>query len=1062
MRCLYATPLALAIVSALHAQGATPRTGPQLAPPLFSSLRWRNIGPAVFGGRITDIEVVRRRGQPDRIYILPENAGVMESTNGGTSWTPIFDGVNSMMSMGDLAVAPSNPSIIWVSTGHGNNPAYYWGEGVYKSVDAGQTWTHMGLRETQHLGRMRIHPTNPDIVFVAAAGGLWGPNAERGLFKTADGGRTWKKVLYVDDVTGANEVVFDPTNPDVMLATTSQRQRKMYGGIGQGPGSAIYKSTDGGETWRKITRGLPTVEMGRIGLSVSSADPKLIYADIEVGGGAYPFNDNDGDCPPEAPRGPSSSTGTGRGVGRMVEGQGGVYRSTDGGETWEQGFSRFDTPAGTFLRLWADPKDRNRVYRDGVSFYVSDDVGRSFRQMATGLHSDYRAFWIDPDNTNHLLIASDGGLGISWDRGITWEWKNNIPLAQFWEVSVDNRDPYWVCGGAQDNGNWCLPSAVRNRNGISNRDAFSVGGGDGMHFHVDPNDTTFALTEVNSSSTTNSITRINLTNLQRQAARPAMGRPRSCLDDASVVQAGAAQSGPARGVGKDPSYRWGWNAPILFSSVTPNVVYAAGNVVFRSTDRGGSWKPISPDLTSRVDRDTIRVMGKAIGAVNYSPGGGPSTNPDLTSLFGQITWLSESALDGRVLYAGSDDGQVQVTRDGGATWSNVTRNIAGLPPFTFVSSVVASRFARGRVYATFDGHFNNDFRTYVFASEDFGQTWRPIVNGLPTTSVIRIAEHPRDANLLVVGHARGAHFSNDRGATWQSLSTNMPTIPVRSVVFQARDNALVLGTYARGIWILDDVAPLQKLTAEAVKSDALLVSITRGRQWNLFSLGPTYGNDAFYAPNPEWNPTITYFVRDGSASAARITIADSTGKTIRTLSGPAAAGLNRVTWDMHMDPAAPGGAPAGGRGGRGGGRGGGAGLDAGPLVLPGTYRVSIAVPGVAQPLSGTLSLQSDPIDKTFTLADRRKRQDALMTVYALQKTLAAGQTAVRQLDTLAAPVARLRVEFDRLSGIAGSMLRTLEDFNSAPTGDQQRQIDWAVEDARHAQTVLNTLTRARP
>ena len=390
-----ATTVAVPSARAQRANAPANPDGPYLAPAPFNSLKWRNLGPAAFGGRITEIEVVRRPGRPDDIYLLPENAGIYRSSNAGTSWTPIFDGVNTMMSMGDIAVSRSNPDVIWVSTGHGNNPAYYWGEGVYKSTDNGKTWTSMGLKETQHIGRILVHPTNPDIVFAAAAGGLWGPSEHRGLYKTSDGGRSWKKVLYVNEVTGASEVVMDPSNPQVMLATTHQRQRKWYGGIGQGPGSAIYKSVDGGETWTKLTKGLPTVEMGRIGLSISAADPKLIYADIETGGGAYPFNSFEGDCPPDALRA-SSVTGSGRPAGRMVEGQGGVYRSTDGGETWEQGFSRFDTPAGTFLRLWADPKDRNRVYRDGVSFWVSDDMGKTFRVMNTELHGDYRALWIDP------------------------------------------------------------------------------------------------------------------------------------------------------------------------------------------------------------------------------------------------------------------------------------------------------------------------------------------------------------------------------------------------------------------------------------------------------------------------------------------------------------------------------------------------------------------------------------------------------------------------------------------------------------------------------------------
>jgi len=1041
-----ALPIVPTTLAAQGARAANPAdNGPQLAPPLFRTLTWRNLGPALFGGRITEIEIVRRTGQPDQLYILPENGGVFRSTNGGTSWTPLFDHVNTMMSMGDIAVSRTDPNLIWVSTGHGNNPAYYWGEGVYKSTDGGVSWTHMGLRETQHIGRILVHPTNPDIVFAAAVGGLWGPSQDRGLFKSKDGGRTWSKVLYVNEITGASEVIFHPTNPQVMFASTHQRQRKGYGGITIGAGSAIYKSVDGGDSWTKITRGLPTVEMGRIGLSISPVDPNLVYADIEVGGGAYPFNSNDGDCPLDALATPSSRTGTGRPAGRMVEGQGGVYRSFDGGETWEQGFSRFDTPAGTFLRLWADPKDKNRVYRDGVQFWVSDDMGKTFRQMQTNLHADYRALWIDPDNNNHLIVTNDGGLGISWDRGLTWEWKNNIPLAQYWELNVDNRDPYVVCGGTQDNGNWCLPSAVRNRNGITARDAWSLGGGDGMHFHVDPRDSTFAFIEVNSSSTQNSIQRLNFTNLQRQSARPGLFRPKSCLERPAGQAAAAA--GPARGVGNDPSYRWAWNTPVHFSSVTPNVVYAGANVLFRSDDRGGSWRPISPDLTSRVNRDTVRVMGKAIGAVNYSPGGGPSMNPDLTALYGQISWIGESPLDGKVLYTGTDDGQVSVSRDGGATWKNVTSSITGLPPHTFVSSVVPSRASAGRVYATFDGHYNNDFNTYVFVSDDFGQRWRKITTGLPTTSVARIAEHPRDPNLLVVGHARGAHFSNDRGATWHSLSTNMPTIPVRSVVFQPRDNALILGTYARGIWILDDVAPLQALTAEATKSDALLVSVTRGRQINSFSLGSLYGHEEFIAPNPDFDPAISFYVRDNKEGQAVITISDAQGATVRTMSAPVTAGLHRVSWDMRMNPAVPAQATTAARGG---GRAAGAG--AGPMVMPGNYQVSIAIPGVSQPLRGQVVVQGDPMDSGFSAADRRTRHEAIMRLYNLQKTLVTARAAAAAATSAQT---RLVAEVDRLQSIAGGLVRTLESFNAVPTGDQRQQMTWLVDDARIAITAIN-------
>jgi photosystem II stability/assembly factor-like uncharacterized protein len=1079
-----------AVLFATTAVGATSivaralAQGPQLSPPLFKDLKWRSIGPAIFGGRILDIEVARIRGQPDQLYLIAENGGVFKSVNGGLSWAPVFDGVNSMMSMGDIAISNSSPNTVWVGTGSGLNPTYFWGEGVYKSTDGAATWTNMGLKETRQIGRIVVHPTNPDVVYVAASGRMWGPNADRGLYKTTDGGRTWKKMLYVNDATGATDVAMDPSNPEILYATMYQRQRKGYGGNGIGPGSAIYKTVDGGEHWTKLTNGLPRVDMGRIGLTISPVDPKVVYADVEVGGAVYSGPAGEpGDCPPE-----SRSANAVR--GQFDAGEGGIYLTTDGGDSWTHVYNRSDQPVGSFVQIRADPKDRNRVYREGTGFYVSEDMGKTFRSINTNLHGDYRSLWIDPDDPNHMLIGNDGGLGITWDRTATWDYRNNIPIGEYWELSVDRRDPYLVCGGLQDNGIWCIPSAVRNRNGISNRDAFAVGGGDGMFFQIDPRDTNYAFIEVNSATTANSIDRLSLSSLQRQAARPGMVRPASCL----AITRDGGRAG--RFVGTDSSYRWAWNTPIIFSATTPGVVYSAGNVLFKSTDRGGSWKAISPDLTSRVNRDTIFIMGKAVGTVNYSPGGGPASNPEASALFGSITWIGESPMNGRILYTGSDDGQVQVTRDGGATWTNVTKNIAGLPPFTFVSSVVPSAHVAGRVYATFDGHFNDDEHTYVFVSDDYGQHWRSIINGLPTTSVHRIAEDPRDANVLVIGDARGVHFSNDAGATWQSLATNMPTIPTRSVVFEPRTNALVVGTYARGAWILDDVSPLETLTPTGRQTPALLVGVTRGRQWNLSSLGPTYGVGEFYAPNPEFDPVISYYVRDGAQGSSTIAISDGGGRVVRTLRGPAAQGLNRVTWDMHMTsaltPADVGtaGDPAveGGRGGRGGGGGGGrgrggrgAGGELGPLVLPGKYSVAITIPGIPQPLRGSVTVEADPIDAGFTAAERRDRQELLLSVHELQRSLAGARRAAQTLggqadvirqklgqagaagaataDSIADRLVRSQAEADRLIGITSTLMRSIEGFNDVATADHRQQLAWAREDAANAVTVLNRLSQ---
>jgi hypothetical protein len=627
---------------------------------------------------------------------------------------------------------------------------------------------------------------------------------------------------------------------------------------------------------------------------------------------------------------------------------------------------------------------------------------------------------------------------ISWDRGNTWDWRSNISTGQFYEasISLDDRDPFIVCGGLQDNGSICVPSAVRNRNGIGNADGLTVGGGDGMHFHIDPRDPTYALSDADRAQ----IRRVSLATMQSQTVKPGPGlaRPISCLDPA----ANAADRGPlARNVlgpGGKP-YRWEWDTPILFSSVTPGVAYTAANVLFRSTDRGGRWKAISPDLTAKIDRDTLFIMGKKVGALNYSPNGTLVEDPAVTSLYGAIISIGESPLDARVLYTGSNDGEVQVTRDLGATWTNLTRNFSGLPAFTPNSHVLPSRLAAGRVYATFDGHLVDDDHPYVFVSEDYGRTWRAITTGLPMTQMNRIAEHPRDPNVLVVAHRRGVHFSNDRGAHWQSLSTNMPTVPTSTVMFHPRDNALVAATYGRGIWVLDDVGPLVALTADAVKSDAVFVSATRGRQWNLFAARPTYGEGEYYSPNPEFDPVISYYVRDG-APGATIVISDARG-VVRTLTAPAARGLNRVVWDMRRDSALP----DAGSGGRGGGRGGGAGAAAGPMVAPGKYHVAIHIQGLGRELAGDFTVTGDSNDG-MSAATRAARQKAIDDIYALQKSLAEARRALRS-NSSSPERQRIEAEFNRLAGITGGLMRAIEGFPSVPTADQRAQLQWATEDA---------------
>src|SRR3954469_24401522 len=687
-------------------------------PSRLGPLHWRSIGPANTGGRIDDFAVARVPGQPDAIYVASASGGVFKSTNQGTSWTRVFDRVDAMMSIGDVAVAAANPNVVWAGTGEANNrQSSSWGDGVYKSIDAGQTWTRSGLGDTRHIARIVIDPRNPDLVYVAAAGHLWGSNSERGVFKASDGGRTWAKVLYVDDNTGATDLVMDPRDPQTLFAAMYQRQRKAWGFNGGGPGSGIFRSRDGGASWTRLTSGLPPGDKGRIGLDIFHGDPRVVLAVVEAAG-----RDS------------------------------GVYRSTDGGDTW-QAWSTINPRPMYYSQIRADPKDPTRVYLLGSNrgFYVSNDSGKTFTDVFSTIHSEDHALWIDPDDTNHLIVGGDGGVSISWDRGQTWLFRDNLPVGQFYEISADMQDPYVVCGGLQDNGHWCVPSATRARTGISNHDGFNIGSGDGFYARLDPTDARTAIIE----SQDGRANRVNLTTLERQAIAP-ITRPAS---------RGPAASGGAGAVERD---RWNWDTPIVMSSFDPKTIYIGAQMLFRSPDRGATWKAISPDLTANLDRDGLEMMGSRVSDRALS-------RHDGVTAFSTLTTIGESPLDARLLYAGSDDGRLSVTRDGGQTWSGVHDRISGLPRGTSVSSVLPSRHAAGRVYATFDGHFNDDYRAYVYVSDDYGQTWRSITAGLPATAVHKLREHPRSPRLLFTGHERGIHFSIDGGASWSPLTLNMPT-----------------------------------------------------------------------------------------------------------------------------------------------------------------------------------------------------------------------------------------------------------------------------------------------
>jgi photosystem II stability/assembly factor-like uncharacterized protein len=1003
MRLVRSLALFYFIILGLTGPGHAQSTA-TVAPALLGNLQWRSIGPANTGGRIDDFAVARVPGQPDAIYVATASGGVFKSTNQGTSWAPIFDRVDAMMSIGDIAVAPSNPNVVWVGTGEANNrQSSSWGDGVYRSIDAGHSWTSAGLADTRHIGRIVIDPSNPDIVYVAAAGHLWGSNSERGVFKTSDGGRTWAKVLYVDDNTGATDLVMDPQDPQTLFAAMYQRQRKAWGFNGGGPGSGIFRSRDGGATWTRLSNGLPQGDKGRIGLDIFHADPRVIFAVVEASGR-----------------------------------ESGVYRSADRGDTWQE-WSTLNPRPMYFSQIRADPRDAARVYLLGSNrgFYVSSDGGKTFADALSGVHSEDHALWIDPDDTNHLIVGGDGGVSISWDRGQTWLFRDNLPVGQFYEISADMQDPYVICGGLQDNGHWCVPSATRNRNGISNRDGFNIGSGDGFYARLDPTDARTAIIE----SQDGRANRVNLSTLERQAISPLFGT--------DVPPGSRGSLSPAQ------PQRWNWNTPIVMSSFDPKVLYMGSSMVFKSPDRGASWKAISADLTAGVDRESLQMMGAAVPERALSRHDGVTSFPTLTT-------IGESPLDPKLLYAGSDDGRLTMTRDGGQNWTNLNERIPGLPPGTYVSSVLPSRYLSGRVYATFDGHYNDDYRPYAYVSDDYGRTWRSIAAGLPAASVHRLREHPRNGRLLFVGHERGIHFSIDGGASWSSLTLNMPTVPVDDILIHPRDNDLIVGTHGRSIWVLDNISSLEALTPEAMQTDAFLVPPARARLLAVYNPQAWYGAGQYFSPNPELGASFDYYLRVASKNDVSVTIVDARGAPVRTIKGSSRSGLNRASWDLRMEPPMPDGArEATAVGGFGG-------AAQGPLVLPGVYSVTVNAAG--RLLKGELRVEGDP-RVTFSDADRRARQTALLNLYALLKSLAAaraaGATAAGQLDVpggrgivssrpdTASRLTRVQSDLVAQFNTVNSLSRAIEGYSGLPTADQRRQLDSAFDDAARAIDALN-------
>jgi photosystem II stability/assembly factor-like uncharacterized protein len=882
----------------------------------FDNLKLRSIGPAIMGGRIDDFAVVE--SDPDTIYVGAASGGVWKTTNGGVTWEPLFD-KEAVSTIGAVTVAPSDPSIVWVGTGEPNNrQSSSWGHGVYKSTDAGKTWNFLGLADTQHIGRIVIHPTNPDVVYVAALGHLWGPNADRGIYKTADGGKTWNKVLFINDDTGVVDVAMDPQSPDTIYAAAYERRRTPFGFNGGGPYGGIYKTTDGGSTWKKLAKGLPEDDTGRIGLSIYRKNPNIVYAVVE-------------------------------------NKKGGTFRSEDKGETWKK-MSDTDPRPSYYSQIRVDPNNDLRIWVLAAPLSDSEDGGKTFTtQRGSSIHSDHHAMWIDPADSGHMIIGNDGGIDMTRDGGKTWDFVNTIPLGQFYEVSVDNQQPYTICGGLQDNAAWCGPSRTPFNEGITNSDWMRVVGGDGFYAMRDPADPNIVYAESQDG------------NLSRRDLR---------TNEARVISPRAKEG--------EPPHRFQWNTPLGISAHDPKTIYYGGDFLFKSTDRGETWTKLGGDLTTGVVRNSLPILGKTPSNDTLSRNDGVEWYPCITS-------LSESPLSAAVLWVGTDDGNLQVTRDGGQTWKNVAERVPGVPKGTYVSRVVASKYAEGTAYVTLDGHRGNDFKVYAYVTADYGETWKNIGDAIPgeAGSLHVIREHPSDQNMLFAGGEFGAYFSLDRGASWHRLKMNFPTVPVDDIQIQARENDLVLGTHGRSIWVLDDMAPLQQTDDKVLGSELHLYASRPGTAWRIYAAKWFNGNKAFLGPNPPDGALITYYLKTkpDEKEKVKVTIADKDGKKVREFDGEKEAGVNRANWDLRYDAPVPP-TPEQLESQRQGFFFGG---PRGPRALPGEYTVKVTVG--KNEASGTVQVMEDPRIQA-PAADRAAQQQALMKLYEMYKTSDEGRKTV--------------------------------------------------------------------
>ncbi|MFK7800071.1 MAG: glycosyl hydrolase [Anaerolineae bacterium] len=936
--------------------------------PLIKQLKLRGIGPAVMGGRIIDIAVDPTN--KSRWFVAAGSGGVWKTENAGITWDDVFKDQKSY-SIGCVAIDPSNPSNIWVGTGENVSGRHVgWGDGVYKSRDGGKSWKWVGLEKSEHIGKILIDPRNGDTVYVASEGPLWSAGGERGVYKTEDGGETWEDVLTIDNDTGVTDLAFDPSNPDVIIAAAYQRRRHIWALMGGGPSSGIYKSDDAGESWRRIDTGLPKGDMGKIGLATTPANPNHVYATIEAA--------KDGDKEAK-----------------------GFYRSTDKGESWEKRSDYISGGTGPhyYQQIYASPTTADMVYQMDVMVHLTRDGGKTFKMTEDGKskHSDNHALWIDPDNPNHMLLGHDGGLSETYDGMQNFRHVSNLPLSQFYRLDLDNSEPFYnVAGGAQDLGTLVGPSRTTNTEGVRNGDWWVPLGADGYHVAYDPTDPNILYLEFQ----TGFFFRYDM------ESKEIIGiQPQAAADD-DIVD------------------RWNWDVPILISPHNHKRIYYPSQRLWRSDDQGDSWTAVSGDLTRNLNRYELEMMGRVHSVDDLY-------DNMAMSVFSSISNLTESPLVEGLLYAGTDDGLIQVTEDGGKTW-RVAADLPTAPTMVFIQSVEASLHDLDTVFAAADAHKIGNYSPYLYESNDRGKSWKPINGDLPHGEILwSIQQDHVNPDLLFIGAETGIYVSLNRGENWHKLNGGVPTIAFRDIKIHRRDNDLVGATFGRGFYVLDDYTPLRDMAADALQDNGHLFPVRDAwwyvpQQVSQSKGSPTMGATAFKTPNPDFGATITYWMKDGAKTAkqtrqaaeksekaagknidfpgwdtlskeadegapvAMVVIKDSDGNTVRRLEAPAKAGLHRVSWDLRLTPPDPvilkqpdfrfpwEGDPMG------------------PLAAPGTYSAELwlVTAGKAKSIGESQSFEVKPLptmpgtDFNVTAAFQKETSDLVSQIAGAGKEIA--------------------------------------------------------------------------